>query len=302
MRNLAPFVTASTVSILAFAFAGTARAQDKPDYAKLDVKITKVAGQVYMIEGTGKEFTGGNIGVSVGPDGIVLVDSKFAPLAPKIEAALKTVSDKPIRFVVNTHFHGDHTDGNAVFGMKSTIIAHENTRKRLMAGRGKDQPPAPAVALPVITFDDKLSVHLNGEDIRAIHFPAGHTDTDVVVMFPQSNVVHMGDDFFNGLFPFIDTDGGGSAKGLIADIEKLLPTLPADVKIIPGHGPLATAKELRVFLDMMKDSVRIVEAGIKAKKSAEQLKKEKVLAKYDGWAWLLGADQFIDMLYKDLKR
>jgi cyclase len=280
--------------------SGTAFAQDKPDFAKLDVKITKVAGQVYIIEGTGKEFTGGNIGVSIGADGVVLVDSKFAPLAPKIEAALKTVSDKPIRFVVNTHFHGDHTDGNSVFGMKSTIIAHENTRKRMMAGRGADSPPAPAVALPVVTFEDKISVHLNGEDIRATHFPSAHTDTDVVVFFPQSNVLHMGDEFFNGVFPFIDTEGGGSAKGLIANIEKILPTLSADVKIIPGHGPLATVKDLRAFLDMLKDSVRIVETGIKSKKSLDQLKKDKVLDKYASWSWLIDANGYMEMLYKDL--
>lgn len=281
----------------------TASAQDKQDFSKVQVKATKVAGQVYVIEDVTAEFSGGNVGVSVGPDGIVLIDDKFAPLAPKIEAALKTISDKPVRFIINTHFHGDHTDGNAAFGQKSTIIAHENTRKRLLAGSGKDQPPAPAVALPVITFEDKLSVHLNGEDIRAIHFPSGHTDTDVVIFFTQSNVVHMGDDFFNGIFPFIDTDGGGSVKGLIANVQKLLEQIPADAKIIPGHGKVATPKELREFLAMLKDTSGIVEAGIKAHKTADQLKKEKALARYDAWAkGFFKAEDFIDMLYKDLKR
>jgi glyoxylase-like metal-dependent hydrolase (beta-lactamase superfamily II) len=233
----------------------------------------------------------------------VLVDDKFAPLAPKIETALKTISDKPVRFIVNTHFHGDHTDGNAAFGQKSTIIAHANTRKRMLAGAGKDQAPAPAVALPVITFEDKLSVHLNGEDIRAIHFPSGHTDTDVVIFFTKSNVVHMGDDFFNGIFPFIDTDGGGSVKGLIANLGKLLEQIPADAKIIPGHGKVATAKEMREFMTMLKETSGIVEAGIKAKKTAEQLKKDKALAKYESWAkGFFKTDDFIDLLYKDLKR
>jgi cyclase len=280
-----------------------ASAEDKQDFSKVQVKATKVAGQIYVIEDATAEFSGGNIGVSIGPDGIVLIDDKFAPLAPKIEAALRTISDKPVRFVINTHYHGDHTDGNAVFGAKSTVIAHENTRKRMSAGAGKDQPPAPPAALPVITFQDRLSVHLNGEDIRAIHFPGGHTDTDVVIFFTRSNVVHMGDDFFNGIFPFIDTDGGGSVKGLIANLGKLLEQIPADAKIIPGHGPIATTKELRAFQTMLKETSAIIEAGIKAKKTVDQLKKDKVLAKYDAWAkGFFKADDFIDQLYKDLKR
>jgi cyclase len=278
-----------------------ASAEDKQDFSKVAIKATKVAGQVYVIEDVTAEFSGGNIGVSVGPDGIVLIDDKFAPLAPKIEVALRTISDKPVRFIVNTHYHGDHTDGNSVFGPKATIIAHENTRKRMATGHGKDEPPAPAAALPVITFEDKLSVHLNGEEIRAIHFPSGHTDTDVVIFFTKSNVVHMGDDFFNGIFPFIDTEGGGSVKGLIANLQKLLEQIPADAKIIPGHGPIATTKELRAFQTMLKDTSAIVEAGLKAKKTADQLKKDKVLARFDAWAkGFFKADAFIDMLYKDL--
>ena len=279
-----------------------ASADDKQDFSKVQIKATKVAGQIYVIDDATPEFSGGNIGVSVGPDGLALIDDKFAPLAPKVEAALKTISDKPVRFIINTHFHGDHTDGNAVFGPKSTVIAHANTRKRMAAG-GKDDPPAPPAALPVITFEDKLSVHLNGEEIRAIHFPNGHTDTDVVIFFTKSNVVHMGDDFFNGMFPFIDTENGGSVKGLITNLQKLLEQIPADAKIIPGHGPIATTKELRAYLTMLKETSGIVAAGIKAKKTADQLKKDKVLAKHDAWAQgFIKADEFIDALYKDLKR
>jgi cyclase len=279
-----------------------ASAEDKQDFSKVQIKATKVAGQVYVIEDVTPEFSGGNIGVSVGPDGVALIDDKFAPLAPRIEAALKTISDKPVRFVINTHYHGDHSDGNAVFGQRSTIIAHDNTRKRLITG-AKDQPPVPAVALPVITFEDKLTLHLNGEDIRAIHFPSGHTDTDVVIFFTQSNVVHMGDDFFNGMFPFIDSDGGGSVKGLITNVTKLLEQIPADAKIIPGHGKIATTKELRDFLAMLKGTSGIVEAGIKAHKTADQLKKENALGKFDAWAkGFFKTEDFIDLLYKDLKR
>jgi glyoxylase-like metal-dependent hydrolase (beta-lactamase superfamily II) len=295
------FALAVSLSLLVLPRAGLA--QEKMDFDKIQIKATKVAGQIYVIEDVTKEFSGGNIGVSAGPDGIVLVDDKFAPLAPKIEAALKTISDKPVRFVINTHYHGDHTSGNSAFGAKSTIIAHENTRKRMAAGRGTEEPPAPAVALPIITFEHRVSVHLNGEDIRAIHFPNGHTDTDVVIFFTRSNVVHMGDDFFNGIYPFIDSDGGGSAKGLIANIEKLLGEIPADAKIIPGHGKVATAKELREFLAMLKETTAIIEAGIKANKTADQLKKDKVLAKYERWAkGFFKNEDFIDLLYKDLKR
>lgn len=294
---------ALAVSLLFVGLPRAASAQEKMDFTKIQIKATKVAGQVYVIEDVTPEFSGGNIGVSVGPDGIVLIDDKFVPLAPKIEAALRTVSDKPVRFIINTHYHGDHSDGNAAFGAKSTLIAHENTRKRMAAGQGPDSPPAPAVALPVITFEHKLTVHLNGEDIRAIHFPNGHTDTDLVIFFTKSNVVHLGDDFFNGIYPFIDTDGGGSVKGLIANLEKLLTEIPADAKLIPGHGKVATTKELREFMTMLKETSGIVEAGIKANKTADQLKKDKALAKYERWAkGFFKSDQFIDLLYKDLKR
>lgn len=279
----------------------TASADEKRDFSKAQIKATKVAGQVYVLEDATAEFSGGNIGVLVGPDGLALIDDKFAPLAPKIEAALRTISDKPVRVIINTHFHGDHTDGNSVWGAKSTVIAHENTRKRMLAERGKDAPPA--VALPVITFEDKLAVHLNGEDVRAVHLANGHTDTDVAIFFTKANVVHLGDDFFNGIFPFIDVDGGGTVTGLIAALDKLIPLIPPDAKIIPGHGPVGSLANLVTFVTMLRETSAIVTAGIKAKKTADQLKKDKVLAKYDSWSkGFLSADAFIDMLYKDLSR
>lgn len=288
--------------VLALGFARAAAAQTPMDPAKVQLKATRVAGQIYMIEDATAEFSGGNIGVSVGPDGVVLIDDKFAPLAPKIEAALRTISDRPVRFVINTHVHGDHTGGNATFGAKSTIIAHANTRKRLIAGRPGVRPPATGAALPIITFEDKLSVHLNGEDIRAIHLPSGHTDTDVVIFFPKANVVHLGDDFFNGMFPFIDTANGGSVKGLIANLKHLLTEIPADAKLIPGHGKLATTKDLRAFLAMLEDTSGIVAAGIRAKQTLAQLKAAKVLAKYDAWAKEITSDEYLEILYQDLAR
>jgi len=217
-------------------FAGAyAIAQDQ-DFSKVQIKVTKVAGNVYMLEGDG-----GNIGASVGEDGIVIVDDQYAPLADKIQAALKGITDKPVRFIINTHYHGDHTGGNEYFQKQAPIIAHDNVRKRLESGGGAgnggsvhmDVKPAPKGALPIITFDHDVTVHLNGEDIRALYFPAGHTDGDSVIFFPKSNVVHMGDDFVTYGFPFIDVDSGGSIDGMIDGVEKVLGQVPADVKIIP---------------------------------------------------------------------
>src|SRR5262245_16857856 len=235
-----------SVAALSILTALWLRAQG-PDWSKIEIKAEKVAGNVYMLAGVGG-FAGGNIGVSVGDDGVVLVDDEFAPLVPKIEAALQGITPKPVRFVLNTHFHGDHTHGNKVFGLKSTIIAHDNVRKRVAADDsfdGKPGTPAPKHALPIITFDNSVTVHLNGEDIYGLHFPAGHTDSDTVVFFKQSGVVHMGDDFFNGMFPFIDLESGGSIKGYVAAVEKVVAELPADVKVIPGHGALAGKPELQ---------------------------------------------------------
>jgi len=203
------------------ALAGTATAQ-QVDWDKVEIKVQKVAGSVYMLTGRG-----GNIGVSAGADGIVVVDTQFAPLAARIQAALKGISDKPVRFILNTHYHGDHAGGNAEFAKLGTVIAQENVRQRLAEGseikRFGKTPPAPKEALPVVTFSERATLHLNGEDIRALHFPHGHTDGDSVIFFPQSNVVHMGDDFVTYGFPFVDIENGGSVSGMVAGVEKVLP-------------------------------------------------------------------------------
>ena len=268
--------TTFALAILAIALPLAAQ----PDFSKVEVKATKVAGSVYMLTGAG-----GNIGVSVGDDGIVVVDDQYAPLAEKIRAALKGITDKPVRFVLNTHYHGDHTGGNEAFGKEGTpIIAHDNVRGRLAAGttrRGTATPPAPKSALPIVTFNDKLTVHLNGEEVRAVHFPAGHTDGDSVIYFTKSNVVHMGDDYFNGFYPFVDRENGGSVQGLIRNIEKVLAGLPADAKVIPGHGPLSDKTGLGNFLQVLKETWAAVEKAHKAGKSAEQMKSDKILDKWD---------------------
>lgn len=270
------------------------------DFSNVQIKATKVAGTVYMLEGSG-----GNIGVSVGEDGIVIVDDQFAPLAPKIKAALKEITDKPIKFVLNTHFHGDHTGGNVVFGADAPIIAHDNVRKRLQEGvkvMGNSVPPAPKEALPVITFNDRASVHHNGEDIRAIHFPNGHTDGDSVIFFPKSNVVHMGDDFVTYGFPFVDVQNGGSVSGLIAGVEKVLTMVPAGAKVIPGHGPLSSPADVRKFVEMLKETRGLVAKAIQDGKTPDQMKSERLLAKYDEFGkGFIKTDAWLDLLYADVQ-
>jgi cyclase len=278
--------------------AGASFAQD---FSKVEVKATKVAGSVYMLTGGG-----GNIGVSVGEDGIVIVDDQYAPLVPKIEAALKTISDKPVRFIINTHYHGDHTGGNEQLGKTAPIVAQENVRKRLKEGTTTMFGPMPAQpkgALPVVTFNDTLTIHLNGEDVRAVHYPHAHTDGDSVIWFTQSNVVHMGDNFFNGMWPVIDLDNGGGVRGMIRTVEKVSAMIAADTKVIPGHGTLGDRESLRKFGVVLKGAADAVQAGIAAGKTAAQLKAENVLAPWPEWGkGFVKPDVFVDLLFRDLSR
>jgi glyoxylase-like metal-dependent hydrolase (beta-lactamase superfamily II) len=300
----------SRISSVAFVVLLCARlvpAQEQ-DFSKVQIKVTKVSGNIYMLEGSG-----GNIAASVGDDGIVIVDDQYAPLADKIAAALKNIgaTDKPVRFVINTHYHGDHTGGNAPFSTKgATVIAQDNVRKRMATG-GKagnggsiamDVKPAEKDALPIITFDHDVTVHLNGEDIRALHFPAGHTDGDAIIFFPKANVVHMGDDYVRYGFPFIDVASGGSVQGMIAACEKVVTLLPPDVKVIPGHGEISNLDEVREYTKMLKETTAAVEAALKKGSTLEQMKKDKILA-----AWekkyankFVTQDVFIETLYNSL--
>jgi cyclase len=285
----------------------SARSQQNNDFSKVEMKVTKVSGNIYMLEGAG-----GNIAASVGEDGIVIVDDEFAPLADKIQAALKNlgITDKPVRFVINTHYHGDHTGGNVPFNNAgSTIIAQDNVRKRLetggLAGNGgsvkMENKPAEKAALPIITFEHDVTVHLNGEDIRALHFPAGHTDGDSIIFFPKNNVVHMGDDFVRYGFPFIDVSAGGSVQGMIAAMEKATAQLPADVKVIPGHGALSNLDDVRAYTTMLKETSAAVEAALKAHKTLDQMKQEKVLAPWSKFSGdFVNTDVFTETLYNSL--
>jgi cyclase len=251
----------------------------------------------------------GHIGASIGEDGIVIVDDQYAPLADKIQAALKDITDKPIRFIINTHYHDDHTGGNPYVQKQAPIIAHDNVRKRLesggTAGNGSsihvDAQAQPKEALPFLTFDHDVTVHLNGEDIRALYFPAGHTDGDSIIFFPKSNVVHVGDDFVTYGFPFIDVQSGGSINGMIDGIEKVTAQVPADAKIIPGHGPLSNIDDMKAHLNMLKGTRDAVAAAMKEGKSLDQMKQAKLLdawKKYSGD--FIGEDAFLETLYNSL--
>ncbi|MGH9458322.1 MAG: MBL fold metallo-hydrolase [Thermoanaerobaculia bacterium] len=289
----------TSFSLFALAVCVPALALAQQDFSNVEIEVHAVAGAVYMLEGAG-----GNIGVSVGEDGIAIVDDQFAPLAPKIKAALASITDEPVRFVLNTHYHGDHTGGNEIFGESAPIVAHDNVRKRLAEGvPARDIPPAVPAALPVITFGDRVSIHLNGEEIRATHHPHAHTDGDSVIFFMSSNVVHMGDIFFNGRFPFIDAGSGGSSAGMIRAVEAVLPKIPEGAKIIPGHGALATVDDLEAYLDMLRGTRAAVAAALAAGKTPEQMKEEKILAAWSSFdGGFISADRFIDTLAQELGR
>ena len=280
-----------------------AAAAQNPDYSKVEIKATKVAGNIYMLEGAG-----GNIGVSVGADGILIVDDQFAPLAEKIRTALKGLNQGQLRFILNTHWHGDHTGGNAAFSPEATIIAHDNVRKRMSSEQRIEVfkstvPASPKEALPIITFDSSLSVHFNGEDIRAIHYPHGHTDGDAVIFFTSSNVVHLGDDFFAGRFPFVDVDNGGSVVGLAKNIGEIIPKIPAGAKLIPGHGPLSTIDDLKAYHRMLLETTDVVRKKVAAGKTLDQIKAEGLPDEWKSWGTgFMKTDQWIELIHISLTK
>jgi len=280
-------------------------AQQAPDLSKVQVKVQKLAENVFVLQSSGAQAGMGNIGVFAGDDGIVLVDSQLVELGPKIEAALKTVSDKPVKYVLNTHWHGDHTGGNAYFGKTAVVIAQDNVPKTMQKEPDRRITNL-AVSLPSMTFGSQLALHINGGEVRAMYFGRAHTDGDVIVLFPGASVIHMGDIFTNfdpPHFPALDNDndGTGGPEGAIAAIEYVLAHAPDDAKIIPGHGAVASKVELRKYLDVIKATTAVVQAGIRQGKSLDQLKGEKVLAQ---WEYLesppIKSDVYLERLYKSL--
>ncbi len=254
-----------------------------------ELTVTPVTGGIHMINGRG-----GNIGVCAGDDGLLLIDAKFANLAEPMRAALAGLGEGDPAFLLNTHYHPDHTGGNAVFGAVTAILAHHNVRARLMAG--EDPPPE---ALPVLTFEEGVSLHFNGEEIEVVHFPAAHTDGDAVVFFTGSDAVHMGDIMFHGLFPFVDIDAGGSVDGVIAAVEAVLARTGPETRVIPGHGDLAAPDDLRTYLRMIRETRAAVEDGMVAGKTLEELQAAGVAQEWSGWSWgFISAERWIATLHR----
>lgn len=278
-------------------------AQD--DFSKVEIQTRKLAGSVYMMTGSG-----GNLGLSVGDDAVFLIDDQFAPLTPKIQAAIAKITDKPVKFVVNTHWHFDHTGGNENLGQAGSLIfAHENVRKRmstegLIEFLGMKTNASPKAALPVITFTRDLTFHINGDELLALYVPKAHTDGDAIVRFKKSNVIHMGDTFFNKLYPFIDTSSGGTVEGVIRAADLVLRLADDDTKIIPGHGPLGSKADLQEYRDMLAAVSGRVRQLIRQGRTLDQVVAARPTAKYDE-AWgkgFLAPEKFVAMLYGNLKR
>lgn len=247
------------------------------DLSSVQVEAQHVAGNVHMLTGAG-----GNIGVSAGDDGILFIDDQFAPLADKIRAAIQGIHPGDLEFLINTHFHGDHTGSNAAFGDEAHIVAHENVRVRLADPNARGGPQ-PEVALPVITYEDGISIFFNGERVRVTHLPKGHTDGDSYILFEESGVAHLGDHFFVDRFPYVDVGAGGNALGLRGNIQMLIETLPAGVKIIPGHGPLADLDDLKRYERMLGRTIETVRAAKAAGKSLEDIQDAGFGDEYADW-------------------
>ena len=268
------------------------------DLSKVEIKSEQVAPGVAVLFGAG-----GNIGVSYGEDGTILIDDQFAPLTEKIQTAVSTLGAQPVKFLVNTHWHYDHTGGNENLGKSGAVImAHDNVRVRMAAGQG-NQKPAAKVALPVVTYAEGLKLHLHGEEVRVIHMPAGHTDGDSIVHWTKSNVIHMGDLFFLRMsFPFVDASSGGNVRGVVAAADKVLAIADDQTKIIPGHGAVATKADLQQYRDMIAQIVGKIETGIKAGKTLEQIKADRPADGYgvkaDGF---ITADKFVETVYGMVK-
>ena len=293
------------VLALAAGLLASAPVQAQEDkFAAVEIKTQKVAEGIYMLTGEG-----GNIGVSVGADGVFMIDDQFAPLSEKIKAAVAALSDQPIRFLINTHWHYDHTGGNELLaGEGVVIVAHHNVRKRMsvdteIAAFGSVVPASPKAALPVLTFNDNLTLHLNGDEARVIHYKNSHTDGDSLIHFVNANVIHTGDLWFNGLYPFMDISSGGSVSGAIKTIKAILALADDDTRIIPGHGPLGDKQAMRDYLVMLETVSGRMTKLIAAGKSIDEIIALKPNADYDE-TWgrdFLKPDMFLRILY-DLQR
>ena len=286
--------------LMLVSLAAPAAAQQ--DLSKVEIKAQQLAPGVAVLFGAG-----GNIGVSYGEDGTILIDDQFAPLTAKIQKAVTDLGARPVKFLINTHWHYDHSGGNENLGKAGAIImAHDNVRVRMAAGAtvaGNVIPPAPKAALPVITYADGLKLHLNGEEVRAIHMPVGHTDGDSIIHWTKSNIIHMGDLFFFGMsYPFVDGSSGGNVRGLVLAADKALAIADDKTQIIPGHGPVASKADLLKYREMVAGIIVKVEAGIKAGQTLDQIKASRPADGYgvkaDGF---ITADRFVETVFNMVK-
>jgi len=264
-----------------------------------EIRIERVAPGVAVLFGRG-----GNIGVSYGADGTILIDDQYAPATERVVAAVRSLDPDPIRFVINTHWHGDHSGGNENLGRAGTVIvAHDNVRLRMTMEqmvRGNRVAASPAGALPVVTFSENLAFHLNGDDIRAVHVAHAHTDGDVLIHWTRANVLHMGDTWFNGMLPFIDLDSGGSIDGAIAAVEAGLAIANAETRIIPGHGPIARRADLERYRDMLVNLRGRVGQGIAAGRTLDQIKSERHADGYGPPDGFISPDSLIETIHRSL--
>ena len=268
------------------------------------VKTIPISDSIYVLQGKG-----GNIGVSVGEDGVLVVDGDYQEMITDIQAAIDALSESPIKFLINTHWHGDHTGGNEALGQEAMIVAHKNVRRRLSTRQVVElfnmvSEPKAKSGLPVITFDESVTLHFNNEEIDVIHYANAHTDGDGVVFFKGSNVVHLGDLFFNGMYPFIDLGSGGDVEGYMNTVESLIKRIPSDAVIIPGHGPVADLEDLKAFHRMLMDVTTIVKGYIQAGKSLEEVHKAD-LPKEITSVWgkgFLSTDVWLSIVYDSYKK
>ena len=283
--------------------SATAQAGSKHD--SVAIKTIPLNDGIYMLMGAG-----GNIGVSIGDDGTFIIDNQYAEMSGKITAAIKNLSGTPAKFMANTHWHGDHTGGNEHFGKQGVVIvAHENVRRSLSESKfmplaNKHKQASPKSALPVLTFQNEMSLHLNGDDIRLLHVANAHTDGDAIIYFTKANVIHAGDTFFNGLYPYIDVASNGSLAGMIAASNTILQLANDKTKIIPGHGPLANKKDLVVFRDMLIAVQKKIAALIRAGKSEAEVIAAKPTAEFDNqWGkGFLPANVWVKIIYGDMTK
>ncbi len=289
IKNLKILAFAATfTSLLTTPLTGFAHGHEdgKPT---LGFKTEQISGNVYMLSGVGG-FTGGNIGLTIGDDGVAMIDNGLPSVLELLRAEVAKTTDKPIDYLINTHIHGDHIGNNAAFGGEDTrIISHQNLRQSLVqngvaVGGGKTEP-ASKDYLPVLTFSDQLTLHINDDAAKIQHFSSAHTDGDAVIMFEAANVIHTGDIMFNGMFPYIDTDNGGSYKGVIAALQGIHDMANDDTKIIPGHGPLANKADVANTIAMLKSAHAAVKKLVDAGKSDEQVLADNPLEPFSSYHW-----------------